>query len=111
MLPEGLDDGGARRSAPASAASTMDSAMRSLIEPLGLLLALDPDLGGGSANRQLMRMCGVLPMVCRDVAGAHGSLLKARRIMGVIIAPCLLSRNDSFLRACLRQPTDHTPGG
>ena len=29
--------------------------------------------------------------------------------MGAIIQPCLRLQNDSFLRACLRQPTEPTP--
>src|SRR5450759_5673841 len=58
-----------------SAASTIASAMRSLMEPPGLLrsdlmytLCLLP-------NRRLMRMCGVLPMVCRMLSAfMSGSL-------------------------------------
>ena len=61
IVPPGL-------SAPRrSASSTIDSAMRSLIEPPGLARS---DLIHTSAgpNRRLMRMCGVLPIVSRMLA-------------------------------------------
>src|SRR5665647_3609474 len=51
-----------------SAASTMPSAMRSLMAPPGLLRSdLIQTLRFGP-NRRLMRMCGVLPMVCRTLS-------------------------------------------
>ena len=51
----------------ASAASTMASAIRSLIEPPGLLRSdLIHTLAFGP-NRRWMRICGVLPMVSRMV--------------------------------------------
>ena len=63
MVPPGL-------SAPdASAASIIDSAMRSLIEPPGLARSLLIQTLCVPPNRRLMRMCGVLPMVCRMVSG------------------------------------------
>ncbi len=55
-------------SAPlASAASTIESAMRSLIEPPGLLRSDLIQTSAASPNRRWMRMCGVLPMVSRTV--------------------------------------------
>ena len=48
-----------------SAASIIDSAMRSLIEPPGLARSDLTHTWCVSPNRRLMRMCGVLPMVAR----------------------------------------------
>src|SRR3990167_11307177 len=48
-----------------SAASTIDSAMRSLIEPPGLLRSDLIHTVCPLPNRRLIRTCGVLPMVCR----------------------------------------------
>ena len=48
-----------------SASSTMASAMRSLIEPPGLLRSDLIQTCASGPNRRLMRTCGVLPMVCR----------------------------------------------
>src|SRR3990167_3695450 len=59
MVPPGC------RAPDLSESSTMDSAMRSLIEPPGLPRSdLIHTLASGP-NRRLMRTCGVLPMVCR----------------------------------------------
>ena len=62
-------------SAPlASAASTIASAMRSLIEPPGLLrsLLIQTSAPGEPANRRLIRMCGVWPIVARILAAFMG---------------------------------------
>ena len=68
MVPPGTQRAGA------SAASTMAAAMRSLIEPPGLrAFGLHADVMG-VPNSRLMRMCGVLPMVCEDVVGEPGGL-------------------------------------
>ena len=49
-----------------SASSIMAKAMRSLIEPPGLLRSdLIQTVCPEFANKRLMRMCGVLPMVSR----------------------------------------------
>ena len=68
-----------------------------------------------------MRMCGVLPMVRRmslaSMAGLSGVALAGRlwarpgRRGGLRDNPPMPARpaNDTFLRACLRQPTEHTP--
>ncbi len=49
----------------ASASSTIDSAMRSLIEPPGLSRSDLIHTSRPLPNSRLMRMCGVLPMVAR----------------------------------------------
>ena len=57
-----------------SASSTIDSAMRSLIEPPGLERSDLIQTSALSPNSRLMRMCGVLPMVSRMlVAFMRGS--------------------------------------
>ncbi|MNT10346.1 hypothetical protein D3C72_1451720 [compost metagenome] len=48
-----------------SASSTIDSAMRSLIEAPGLLRSDLIQTSCPPPNRRLMRICGVLPIVCR----------------------------------------------
>ena len=72
MVPPGF-------SAPErSASSTIDSAMRSLIEPPGLARSdLIQTCCVALPNRRWMRMCGVLPMVCEDVLGFHAVLPSA----------------------------------
>ena len=59
-------------------------------------------------------MCGVLPIVPQDVVvRLVASCAVDYRACGVAFAHnCPMSakpQNDSFLRACLRQPTEHTP--
>jgi hypothetical protein len=61
MVPPGF-------SAPlASAASTMARAMRSLMEPPGLLRSDLIQTWASGPNRRLMRMCGVWPIVARTL--------------------------------------------
>ena len=55
-----------------SAASIIDSAMRSLIEPPGLARSDLIHTWCVSPNRRLMRMCGVLPMVARMLSAFMG---------------------------------------
>ena len=62
IVPPGL-------SAPErSASSTIARAMRSLIEPPGLLRSDFTHTWWVAPNRRLMRMCGVRPMVSRMLA-------------------------------------------
>src|SRR5689334_22201676 len=59
-----------------------------------------------------MRMCGVLPMVCRTFWTSMGwSPGRGPQIMGATIIAGMFAplQNDTFLRACLRQPTPYTP--
>src|SRR5690349_7216961 len=61
-----------------------------------------------------MRMCGVLPMVARMLSASMTSPVARRvdygRDNGPMVAPHRPGlRNDTFLRACLREPTEHTP--
>src|SRR5690349_21322764 len=58
-----------------------------------------------------MRMCGVLPMVCRTFWASMEFLRSWCQIMGATIIPDMFAplQNDTFLRACLREPTPHTP--
>src|SRR6185369_17502688 len=67
IVPPGL------RAPERSASSTMDSAMRSLIEPPGLLRSDLTHTVWLAPNRRLMRMWGVRPMVSRMLAAFMGS--------------------------------------
>src|SRR5882724_587174 len=88
-----------------SAACTMDSAMRSLIEPPGLLRSLLTYTLCVLPNRRLIRMCGVLPMVCRMFWASMAFSIRGSANYGGDNSRHVCLPTERQLSTCLPAPT------